>query len=53
MLTFLYLSSKINKDDLRPHWIYLIPFFLVYFIIVAYIMVLVMLELIVGKKQKW
>ena len=53
MLTFLYLSSKINKDDLRPHWIYLIPFFLIYFIIVAYIMVLVMLELIVGKKQKW
>ncbi|MBN2102131.1 MAG: glycosyltransferase family 2 protein [Candidatus Aenigmarchaeota archaeon] len=51
---FLYLSSRVHGDKVRKYgWVYILPYFFLYFIIMSYIMVRVVLELLIGKKQKW
>lgn len=53
-LVFLYISSRVNNDRVRAYgfW-YIIPYFFVYFIIMSYVVVRVIFEIIIGKKQKW
>jgi cellulose synthase/poly-beta-1,6-N-acetylglucosamine synthase-like glycosyltransferase len=52
--TFLFLAGRINKDRVRQYgtW-HIVPYFFVFYLILAFIAIKVMAELAVGKKQKW
>lgn len=52
-IIFLFYSARINKDKLLNNLFHIAVFFLFYFILVAYIVALVITELIIGKKQRW
>lgn len=50
----LFFASRMTDDKLREYgFFYMVPYFFVYFIILSFITVKVLLELVIGKKQKW
>lgn len=53
-VVLLYFSSRMTDDKVRKHgfW-YIVPYFFVYFLILSFITIKVVLEVIIGKKQKW
>jgi hypothetical protein len=52
-LILLLIGNRLNDDELKKYWVYLLPFFFIYYIIIAYICVRVVFEVLIGKKQKW
>jgi cellulose synthase/poly-beta-1,6-N-acetylglucosamine synthase-like glycosyltransferase len=53
-LVFLFFASRTNSDRVRAYGtLYIIPYFFLYFILMSYITVRVIVEVILGKKQKW
>ena len=51
---FLYLSSRANDDKVRKYgFLHIIPYFFLYFLILSYVTVRVIIEVSIGKKQKW
>ncbi|MBW2982740.1 glycosyltransferase [Candidatus Woesearchaeota archaeon] len=51
---FLFLAGRINKDRVRQYGtLHIVPYFFVFYLILAFIAIKVMAELAVGKKQKW
>lgn len=53
-IVFLYLSSRANGDKVREYgWLYIVPYFFIYFLILSFVTVRVIVEVAMGKKQKW
>lgn len=52
-LLFLFVSSYLNEDDVKKYSLYIIPFFFLYFIFMSFVIVIVIGEILIGKKQKW
>jgi cellulose synthase/poly-beta-1,6-N-acetylglucosamine synthase-like glycosyltransferase len=53
-VVFLYLSSRANGDRVREYgWLYIVPYFFLYFLILSFVTVRVIVEVAMGKKQKW
>lgn len=55
-ITFLifYISHKTTDESMMQYGVvYLIPYFLVYYLILSFVTVIVAIELLLGKRQKW
>lgn len=53
-MVMIYYSSKMTDDKVRRYGtFYLIPYFFVYFFFLSYIAIKVIIEVIIGKKQRW
>ena len=53
-LGMLYFSSRATNDRVRKYGvIYIIPYFFLYFIFISFVVIKVLIEILVGVKQKW
>jgi hypothetical protein len=53
-LFLIYMSSRTYDDSIRRYGsFYIVPYFFVYFLILAYVSTEVLIEYILGKTQKW
>lgn len=53
-LLIFYLSHKNTNEKIRNHgFLYLIPYFFIYYIVLSFFSVIVLIQLVLGFKQKW
>lgn len=53
-LILLYFSSRMTREKIRKYGIiYIIPYFFIYFMILGFVAFKVMIELLLGVRQKW
>lgn len=53
-VVILYFASRMTDEKVKSYgFIYIVPYFFLYFIILSFITVKVLLEILIGKKQKW
>jgi len=51
---FMFFSSRAQNERVRRYGVlYIIPYFFIYFLMTAYVMVEVVIELIFKRRQKW
>jgi cellulose synthase/poly-beta-1,6-N-acetylglucosamine synthase-like glycosyltransferase len=53
-LLFIFISYKNANEKVKKHGIlYMVPYFFVYYLVLAFIAVIATIELMLGKRQKW
>lgn len=50
---FLFLAHRNAKEKIHKSMISMIPYFLIYYLILSFIAIVVLIEVMLGKKQKW
>jgi len=53
-VTIFYIAHRLTNERVREHgMLYLVPYFFVYYIILSFISIIVIVEVALGKKQRW
>ncbi len=53
VIVFVLAHRNADEQFGKYGWMYLIPYFFIYYIFLAFISIVVLVELVVGKRQKW